>query len=94
MRIGFFILYFTGLRVSHPLILTVRQIEELTQSEDGTELLIHKQGRGQQKKLQTITLREDARNLLIYLLYDDLTTILRDKGNNLERQRQTGCSFL
>lgn len=43
LRIGLFIMYFTGLRVSNLLILTVKQMEELMQSELGTELLINKQ---------------------------------------------------
>jgi Site-specific recombinase XerD len=73
-------MYFTGLRVSNPLILTVRQIEELMQSEYGTELLINKQGKGKQPKLQTITLGEDARNLLVDVLYDDIIAILRNKS--------------
>lgn len=62
LGIGLFIVYFTGLRVPNPLIFTVKHMEELMQSEFGTELLINKQGRGKTPKLQTITLGEDARN--------------------------------
>lgn len=80
MKIGLFIMYFTGLRVANPLILTVRQFEELIQSEYGTEIVLSKQKKGQPAKLQTITLGEDARNLLIDEFYHDVMTILKNKS--------------
>lgn len=80
MKIGLFIMYFTGLRVANPLILTVRQFEELIQSEYGTEIVLSKQKKGQPAKLQTVTLGEDARNLLIDEFYHDVMTILKNKS--------------
>lgn len=60
------------------------------QSEFGTELVINKQRKGESHKLQTVTLGEDARNLLVDVFYDDVITILKNKSKQAAVFTQQG----
>ena len=71
-------MYFTGLRVSNLLLLTVRNIKELMYDSLGTELQIIKGGRSN----QLISLGDDAQRILIADFYDDIATLLKDKNDD------------
>lgn len=79
MRIGMTIMFFTGMRVSNMLALTVRDLEDLINNEFGIQIPKDKQSKSKQPEFQTIILGEEARNLLLEVFYKDFEEILRNK---------------
>lgn len=64
-RIAFFIMYFTGLRVSNLLLLNVRNIKKLMYNKLGNEIRIIKEGRPN----QLLSIRYNAQRLLVNDLF-------------------------
>lgn len=77
-RLAFFIMYFTGLRVSNLLLMKVRNLKELMHDKLGTELQIIKGGRAN----QLISLGDDAQRMLSNEFYDNVCATLKDKEDD------------
>lgn len=76
-RVAYFVMYFTGLRVSNLLLLTVRNVKELMYDKIGTEIRIIKGG----KPNQLVSLGEDAQKMFAENFYDDIALIFKDKDD-------------
>lgn len=77
-RVAYFLMYFTGLRVSNLLLLTVRNIRELMYDKVGRTVPMIKGG----KPNQLVSLGEDAQKVFSENFYDDICLILKDKDDN------------
>jgi site-specific recombinase XerD len=76
-RLAYFIMYFTGLRVSNLLVLTRRHLHELI-NDSHTEIPLIKGGRPN----QLIGIGEDAQELLVNNFIDDISIVLKDKEDD------------
>lgn len=76
-RLSYFIMYFTGLRVSNLLVLTRRHLHELMNN-SYTEVPLIKGGRPN----QIIGIGEDAQELLTNHFIDDICILLKDKEDD------------
>ncbi len=83
-------MYFTGIKVTNLLYMIVIKLHEFMYSGLGTEIEIIRKCRLN----QLITWREDARNFLLDVFYDDVSMICKNKDHRkqflLKKKRPLG----